>query len=190
MKSQVRVLGIDDSPFEFGDSTALVVGALMRIPDYLESVMKTEVHVDGTDGTARVVEMVRKSRYRDQVKLMLIDGIALAGFNVLDIEEIHSSLEIPVLTITRDRPDFAKMRSALMRYFPDWKERYELLTRNELKEIPTEHKPIYASGLGLEWAQFEELVRQSTVRGAVPEALRVAHLIASAMIRGESYGRS
>ena len=189
MKDQIRVLGIDDSPFEFGDSTSLVVGALIRIPDYLESVMKTEVAVDGTDGTKKVVEMVLKSRYRDQIKLILIDGIALAGFNVLDLEAIHSSLEIPVLTVTRDRPDLARMRSALMKYFPDWKERNALLTKNELREIPTEHKPLHASGLGLEWGQFEELVRLSTVRGAVPEPLRVAHLIASAMVRGESYGR-
>ena len=189
MKSQIRVLGIDDSPFEFGYSAALVVGALIRLPGYLESVMKTDVAVDGTDGTKKVVDMVMKSRYRDQIKLLLIDGIALAGFNVLDLAEIHSSIGIPVLTVTRDRPNLAKMRSALMRHFPDWKERYALLTRNELKEIPTEHKPLYASGLGLEWSEFEELVRQSTVRGVVPEPLRVAHLIASAMVRGESYGR-
>ena len=189
MKNQIRVFGIDDSPFKFGDSSALVVGALVRIPGYLESVMKTDVMVDGTDSTKKVIEMVLGSRYREQVKLILIDGIALAGFNVLDLEAIHSSLEIPVLTVTRDRPDFSKMRLALMRYFPDWKERFTLLTKNELREIPTEHKPLYASGLGLEWREFEDLVRQFTVRGAVPEPLRVAHLIASAMVRGESYGR-
>ncbi len=189
MKNQIRVLGIDDSPFEFGDSSALVVGALIRLPGYLESVMKTDVAVDGTDSTRKVIEMVTKSRYRDQVKLILIDGIALAGFNILDLQEIHAQLGTPVLTVTRDRPDFAKMRSALMRYFPGWKERYALLTRNELRELPTQHKPLFASGLGLEWPEFEGLVRQSTIRGAIPEPLRVAHLIASAMVRGESYGR-
>ena len=58
MKPHVRVLGIDDSPFKFGDEKALVVGALVRIPNYLESVMKTEVTVDGTDSTDQLVEMV------------------------------------------------------------------------------------------------------------------------------------
>jgi len=189
MKHQVRVLGIDDSPFEFGDSTALVIGALMRPPNYLESVMKTEVAVDGSNASKKVTEMILGSRYRDQIKLILIDGIALAGFNILDLDFIHSSLEIPVLTVTRDRPDFGKMRAALMKYFPDWRDRADLLTRHDLREIPTEHKPLYASGIGLEWREFEELVRITTVRGAVPEPLRVAHLIATAMVRGESYGR-
>jgi len=189
MKHQVRILGIDDSPFKFGDSAALVVGALVRAPSYLESVMKTEVAVDGTDASEKVVDMVQGSRYRDQVKLILIDGIALAGFNVLDLDIIHSSLGVPVLTVTRDRPDLAKMRTALMKHFPDWKERFGLLTKHELREIPTDHKPLYASGIGLEWLEFKELVKASTVRGAVPEPLRIAHLIATAMVRGESYGR-
>jgi endonuclease V-like protein UPF0215 family len=190
MKHQIRVLGIDDSPFEFGDSSALVVGALIRPPSYLESVMKTEVAVDGRDASKKVADMVLGSRYRDQIKLVLIDGIALAGFNILDLDFIHSTLEIPVLTVTRDLPDFAKMQTALMKYFPDWRDRVELLKRHALREIPTEHKPLYASGLGLEWKEFEELVRISTVRGAVPEPLRVAHLIATAMVRGESHGRA
>ena len=189
MKQQIRVLGIDDSPFKFGAGNALVVGVLVRLPSYLESVMKTEVVVDGTDSTEKIIEMVSKSRYREQIKAILIDGIALAGFNLIDIEHTHAELEIPVLTITRDRPDLEKMKSALMKHFDDWKQRYALIARHELKEIATEHKPLYASGVGLEWSEFEEIVRLSTVRGVVPEPLRMAHLIASAMTRGESYGR-
>jgi uncharacterized protein len=189
MKQQVRVLGIDDSPFKFGTGNALVVGVLVRVPSYLEGVMKTEVTVDGTDSTEKIIEMVSKSRYNEQIKAILIDGIALAGFNLIDIERVHAELGIPVLTLTRDRPDLEKMKSALMKHFDDWKQRYTLIARHELREIATEHKPLYASGLGLEWSEFEELVMLSTVRGAVPEPLRMAHVIASAMTRGESYGR-
>jgi endonuclease V-like protein UPF0215 family len=190
MKQQVRVLGIDDSPFKFGVGSVLVVGALVRVPNYLESVMKTEVMVDGTDSTERIVEMISRSRYREQIKAILIDGIALAGFNLVDIERVYAELKIPVLTLTRDRPDIEKMKKALMKHFDDWKQRYALIAKHELKEIATEHKPLYASGVGLGWADFEEIVRISTVRGVVPEPLRMAHLIASAMTRGESYGRS
>ncbi len=189
MKRQIRVLGIDDSPFRFGSGTALVVGVLVRAPDYIEGVMRTEVAVDGMDSTEKVVEMISRSRYLDQAKVLMMDGIALAGFNLVDIDRVHEALGLPVLTVTRDRPDLGEMRSALVKHFDDWKERYALLTRHQLKEIPTGHKPLYASGIGLEWSEFEELVRLSTVRGAVPEPLRMAHLIASAMARGESRGR-
>ncbi len=190
MKQQVRILGIDDSPFRFKEEKALVVGALVRAPNYLEGVMRTEVTVDGSDSTQKLIDMVSKSRYKEQVKLVMIDGIALAGFNVIDIEALHSSLGTPVLTVTRDEPDMDKIKSALMKYFHDWRERYALVTKIKLKAIRTAHKPLYACGLGLDWAEFERLVTLSTVRGAVPEPLRMAHLISAAMVRGESYGRS
>ncbi|MBN1678483.1 MAG: DUF99 family protein [Candidatus Thermoplasmatota archaeon] len=190
MKTQVRILGIDDSPFRFKDEKALVVGALIRLPNYLEGVMRTEVTVDGTDSTDKLLEMVSRSRYKEQVKAAMIDGIALAGFNIVDVERLHSELGVPVITITRDRPDFGKMRSALMKHFQDWEARYSMVTRLELREIETQQKPVYACVAGLDWEEAVRLVAQSTVRGVVPEPIRVAHLISSAMVRGESYGRS
>ena len=190
MKNQVRVLGIDDSPFRFKEKKALVVGALVRVPNYLEGVMKTEVEVDGIDSTERLAHMISRSRYRDQIKAVMIDGIAVAGFNVVDIESLHKSLGIPVLTVTRDEPDLDKMRTALRKHFEDWEGRFELITKLKLRQIRTEHKPLYASGLGADWEELERFVTISTVRGAVPEPIRMAHLIAAAMVRGESYGRS
>jgi len=190
MKDQVRILGIDDSPFEFKDERALVVGALVRLPNYLEGVMRTEVTVDGTDSTDMLLEMGLRSRYRDQVKAVMLDGIALAGFNVVDVERLHSGLGVPVITVTRDRPDFGKMRSALKKHFDDWESRYSKVTRLQLREIETKQKPIYATAAGVDWGEAVRLVRHSTVRGVVPEPIRVAHLISSAMVRGESYGRS
>jgi len=114
----------------------------------------------------------------------------LAGFNVIDIERVHSSLGIPVLTVTRDPPDFEMIRIALKKHFDDWERRYELITRLELKKIQTTHKPLHACGVGLEWSDFQTLVRLATVRGAVPEPIRIAHIVSAAMVRGESRGRS
>ncbi len=190
MKTQIRLLGIDDSPFGFKDEKALVVGALVRVPNYLEGVMKTEVQVDGSDSTEQLVSMISDSRYRDQIRAIMIDGIAVAGFNVVDIESLNKSLGIPVITVTRDEPDLDKMREALRSHFKDWERRFELVTRLKLRTVRTEHKPIYVSGLGADWGELERFVAMSIVRGAVPEPIRMAHLIAAAMVRGESYGRS
>ena len=190
MKPQIRILGIDDSPFGFDDAKAMVVGTLVRVPNYLEGVLKSEVRVDGTDATEVLCEMISGSRFMDQIKLVMIDGIALAGFNVIDLDQLYSRLEIPILTLTRDRPDFEKMKKALMKHFDDWRERYALITKFGLVTIKTEHNPLYACGVGMQSSEFEALVRMSTVRGVIPEPIRMAHLIASAMAKGESYGRS
>ena len=190
MKPHLRVLGVDDSPFRFGDGRSLVVGALMRVPSYLEALMKTEVTVDGTDGTDRLIEMISSSRYREQIKVIILDGVALAGFNVIDIAAVNEALGLPVLTVTRDPPDFDAIRAALRKHFDDWRERFEIVTRFPLKEMSTSSKPLLAAGIGLEWPAFQELVSASTVRGVVPEPIRVAHLVATAMAKGESRGRS
>jgi endonuclease V-like protein UPF0215 family len=190
MKSQVRILGIDDSPFRFGDRESLVVGALVRAPNYLEAVMKTTVEVDGTDSTDRIVQMTSGSRYREQIKAIMIDGIALAGFNVVDIERVHEETGLPVLTLTRDRPNMDEIGAALRKHFDDWQRRYDLMAKLDLRQIETAHKPLYACGVGLDWRGFQELVVMSTVRGAVPEPVRIAHIVSAAMVLGESRGRS
>jgi len=189
MKPHVRILGIDDSPFKFSDDKVLVVGALVRLPNYLESVMRTEVEVDGVDSTDQLIKMISGSRYRDQIRAVMIDGIALAGFNVVDVERLSSELRTPVVTITRDKPDLDMMSNALKKHFENWRELFSMISRSELREVETEHKPVFACGVGLDWAEVERLIKASTVRGAVPEPIRMAHLISSAMVRGESYGR-
>jgi endonuclease V-like protein UPF0215 family len=190
MKEQVRVLGVDDSPFTFRDGKSLVVGALLRTPGYLEAVMKTEVTVDGDDSTRALTEMITRSRYLEQIKLVMLDGIALAGFNVVDVEALNEAIGVPVVTVTRDEPDIGQMREALMKHFTDWERRLALVTRFPPRQMRTEHKPLFVSCVGIDREDAEQLIRMSTVRGAVPEPIRVAHLISAAMVKGESRGRS
>jgi endonuclease V-like protein UPF0215 family len=122
MKNQIRILGIDD------DAKAAVVGVVMRLPNYVEGVMVTEVEVDGElDATDRLIDMVSTSRYLDQLKLVIIDGIALGGFNVVNIERLHDRLGIPVATITRDKPNFTEIEKALKTHFDDWELRLTMM---------------------------------------------------------------
>ncbi len=58
MKSHIRVLGIDDGPFDFGDDRAIFAGILIRLPSYMEAVSLETVEVDGKDSTERICEMV------------------------------------------------------------------------------------------------------------------------------------
>jgi endonuclease V-like protein UPF0215 family len=190
MKSQIRVLGIDDAPFSFGDKKTLVVGVVMRIPSYMEAVIRTEVTVDGTDACDRLVEMISNSRYKEQLKLIMLDGVAFGGFNIIDIKKLYESVDIPIVTITRDEPDLPAMEMALKKHFPDWERRLSVITKGELVELETEHKPIFVKSRGMELDELKKIIKQATVRGALPEALRVAHLIAAGVVAGESRGRA
>lgn len=179
MKSQVRVLAIDDSPFTFDQATTDVYGVVVRIPGYIEHVLSTSVEVDGGDATGKVLELVDGTGIVEQLKCVLVDGAALGGFNVVDIEEVNRKTNVPVITVTRDRPDMESIEAALKKHFEDWEERLEALASQELREVDTGHNPIFISVVGMDVQEAIEVIKSSIVRGAIPEPLRIAHEIAS-----------
>lgn len=192
MKSQIRVCGIDDAPFEFGKrgSKATVIGTIVRVPSYLEGILRFEVSVDGDDATANIRDALNRSRFCQQLRAVLIDGIALAGFNIVDIEELSASLGIPVITVTRDRPDMSSIQAALKKYFEDAERRIEKLSGLPITEFRTAHNPIFVSYAGIGLEEAKEIIRSTTVRGVIPEPIRMAHIIASGISRGESKGKA
>ena len=107
MKAKSRFLGIDDAPFRFDDVEVPVVGVVVQAPAYIEGVLTTRAHVDGTDATERLSAMVRRSRYREGLRMVLVDGTAVGGFNVVDIDRLAEAAGVPVVTVTRRRPNLA-----------------------------------------------------------------------------------
>ncbi|MEM0466053.1 MAG: DUF99 family protein [Candidatus Thermoplasmatota archaeon] len=190
MKKQIRLLGIDDAPFHFYNHTVPLIGVVMRGGEYLECVLKQEITIDGNDVTPTVIAMILQTKHRQQLKAVLLDGITFGGFNILDIHQVYQTTNLPIITITRDKPNFQKIKKALQTHFSDWKKRYELLKKQTIFEVPTKHNPMFVSYLGLTFDEAKEIIKLSTIRGVIPEPIRVAHIIASGITRGESYGKS
>jgi len=190
MKQQIRLLGIDDSPFDFTDEHTSIVGVVMRGGEYLECVLKGEVMVDGDNATSVCKKMINKTRHKEQIRAVLLDGAALGGFNVVDIEEVFKKTGLPVITVTRDKPNFKRIRLALQKKFKDWDKRWNVINKGELYKLETKHNPIFVKCEGIDIDETKEIIKLSTIRGVIPEPIRVAHLIASGIKRGESYGKA
>ena len=190
MKAKSRFLGIDDAPFRFSDETVPVVGVVVQAPAYIEGVLTTLAEVDGHDATERIAAMVRRSRYLAGLGTILIDGTAVGGFNVIDIDALHEAVDRPVVTVTRKKPNLDSIETALRRRFEDWKERLAIIRRHEIESIRTGHGSLWVSYVGAKQDEVREVLALTTVRGVLPEPLRVAHLIAAGIIRGESRGRA
>lgn len=183
-KKEIRVLGIDDSPFnKFKDRECLVVGTVFRGGSYPDGVMSTKVRVDGHNSTKKLVDMVNKSKFRPQLQSIILDGIALGGFNVVDIEELHKKTRIPVIVVVRRYPDFRKIINALKK----------LKKQKQIKLIEKAGEPVKAGKI---WVQFKgislekvrEVIRITATRSFLPEPIRVAHLISAGIVKGESRG--
>jgi endonuclease V-like protein UPF0215 family len=190
MKRQIRILGIDDAPFTFHEKYSTVIGVVMRGGEYLECVLRSQVTIDGTEATVVCKQMIQNSRHRRQLRAVMVDGACLGGFNVVDIQGLSESTNLPIITITRDKPDFSKIKHALQKNFTDWKDRWIILQKGKMHMITTQHNPIYIKYAGLSLDEAKEIINISTIRGVIPEPIRVAHLIASGITRGESYGKA
>jgi len=185
LKSEIRLLGVDDAPFTFDDTSTEVIGCLMRGSRTVEAVLSTTVTVDGTDATDMIAAMLLDSRQHDQTRAILLDGITYGGLNVIDIQDLAGRTGRPVIAITRDAPDYTALEDAIANTEDD-SERMDAIER-----AGTVHR--YGDGLffqcaGTEPGQAQEYIDTALAQGNVPEPVRVAHLIAAGIKTGESKG--
>ncbi|WP_297498962.1 DUF99 family protein [Thermococcus sp.] len=188
VKPQIRVVGFDDGTFSFSskltrDKTVLI-GVVMKGSQEVVGVLARWITVDGTDVTEAMVDALRSSRFKD-LRVILLKGITYAGFNVVDVERLHSETGLPVIVVVRKRPDVEAMEKALRKHFPDAENRIELLRKAPpLVEVIPER--LYIQAVGADYEKAGEIVRVTTRTGLIPEPLRLAHMIASAVMTGES----
>lgn len=186
LKKEIRLLGIDDSPFKKGaKGPILVVGALTRGGTCLEAVLSTSAKIDGNDSTARLIAMVNKSRFKSQVRCIFLNGIAVGGFNVIDIHSLNRKTSIPVVVVIRKQPDVKNIRKALVQI--GLGSRFRLIEKAG-KVIKINGIFVQQAGISVEKAR--EFLSLACTRSKIPEPLRLAHIIASGIVRGESRGKA
>ncbi|MBI2654714.1 DUF99 family protein, partial [Candidatus Woesearchaeota archaeon] len=115
-KKEIRVIGIDDSPFnKFKDKKTLLVGVVMRGGSWIDGILSTKADVDGNDATKRISNMINKSKFKPQLQCIFLNGIAVGGFNVVDVKELSKQTKLPVITIIRKMPDIGNIKKTLIK---------------------------------------------------------------------------
>jgi endonuclease V-like protein UPF0215 family len=188
IKQEIRILGIDDSPFpSHTTEEVMLVGTIFRAGNWLDGVLSTYIRGDGTDATEKIVSMVQNSRNLGQLGVIMLDGITFGGFNLVNIREIFEATKVPVIVVMRKIPNFEGIKKAL-KNFQNWENRWQNVVEAGKVYKVDNPEPIYIqiNGIGIEDAV--EIVKLSTTRSAIPEPLRVAHIIAAGIIKGESKG--
>jgi len=185
-RSFSNVVGFDDSPFDLehrGD--VRVVGAVCA-RTRLDGVLATTVRRDGNNATDRLIEIVESSRFADHIRAILLQGIALAGFNVVDLERLAGALDIPVLVVVRKQPRMQMVKDALIERTTGGAEKWQLIE----KHGPLERcGALWVQRVGLTLREATDLLAATTSHGNIPEPLRLAHIIAGGVERGASRGR-
>jgi len=184
IKPEIRVLGVDDGVFKpHTKSFVPVVGVVFRGGYWLDGVMHTKVKVDGLEATEKIASMIRNSPHYKQLRVIMLNGVTIAGFNVVDIKKLNADTGLPVIAVTRDKPNFDEIREALKK-LPKSEERWKaILNAGELYEVPIRggKSRVYMQTSGISEEDARKILQLTSTRSYIPEALRVAHLIASGL---------
>jgi len=183
VKPEIRIAGFDDAPFSFRDRETELVCTIFRGGSWIDGVLMTKVKVDGLDSTDRISELLNGSAHKDQLRVIMLDGVTFGGFNIVDLDRLSKATKLPVIAIVRDRPDMDSIKKALMR-FDDWEKRWDIIEKAgtvkplDVKDPKTgKLKSIWFQTCGIDDETSRKIIRVSSTRSFIPEPIRVAHLI-------------
>lgn len=186
IKEEIRVIGIDDSPFTKNSKRdTLVIGTIFRGGKSIDGILSTKVTIDGNNSTKKLIELINKSRFKPQLRCIFLDGIALGGFNIIDIKELSKQTRLPVIVIMRKKPDLKKINAVLNKIGK--RDKIQLLEKAG-PIIPVGN--IFIQLTGLEIDRAKEILKIVTYKSNIPECIRISHLIASGIAFGESHGKA
>ncbi|MFB6192821.1 MAG: DUF99 family protein [Candidatus Nanohaloarchaea archaeon] len=180
MKQGIRVLGIDDAAFEHGENRTFLTGVVYRGTEFIEDIKTIEVKVDGEDATEKVLKLAEKFSNQEQIKALLLDGISLGGFNLVDLKHLSEKTGKPVIAVTKNRPHRERFRKT-MEETGNYDKVFEKL--GEPAEIELRDGRCFIQHKGCSREEASEYVRKNTTHGQIPESIRVADMIGRALPR-------
>jgi hypothetical protein len=183
---RLRIIGIDDGPFLRGRTREVLVVGTIYSSAFFEGLLTTRIRQDGHNATTRLIHMIANSKFHAQLHLLMLDGITLGGFNVVDLPYLSQSLNLPCIAIMRHRPDQEAITQALL----------QVSDGENRKKVMDRAGPIYKAGpiffqvAGVDVDIARQAITGSAIHGYIPECLRSAHLIAAGLIKGQSGRRA
>jgi uncharacterized protein len=210
----LNVIGFDDGPFERDHRGDVLLVGVVCSGTRVDGVISGKIRRDGANATRVMIELVRASQFGEHVQAIMVQGIAVGGFNVVDVHGLSAALQIPVLVVTRRLPDMPAVKRALFIDVPKARPRVKGATRKwrlieqagtmevlgtsrrSLRRLATATglrgapQKLWVQRVGLSLDEARNLVSDTTLHGNIPEPLRLAHLIAGGITTGKSRGRA
>jgi len=185
-KKHIRVIGIDDAPFKKGRDTHVNISAIVCANTRFEGMLWGQVTQDGDDATDTILQLVRGSKFYAQLDVVLIDGIAVGGFNIIKLKTLAENLMLPCVAVMRKHPDLNAVNNALKTFADVDRRKQDLSEAGDIHQ----HQEFFFQVAGSKHTTIGKVLEVLTDTGNVPEALRLAHLIGSAVKTGESSKRA
>ena len=178
MKAGVRALGIAES---YREGTSTLAGAVVRADRTVDGFAFGTCTVGGTDATRAVVSLFERLDRQD-VRYLLVAGIAPAWFNMLDLHDIAAAVDRPVVSVTFEESE--GLADAIRDAFDaeDARDRLDTYRAQPARRpVSVDGETVFVRAVGLDDGEAADIVRAFTPEGGRPEPLRVARLAARAI---------
>ena len=175
MKSGVRALGIAES---FREDRSTLAGVVTRASRVVDGFAFDTCTVGGTDATDVICSLF-DGLGREDVRYVLVSGIAPAWFNVVDLHRVANHTDRPVLSVTYE--DSEGLQPALREQFDGDALDDRLTTyraQPDRQRVDVDGETLFVRAVGLDDGEAATVVDGFTPEGGRPEPIRVARLAA------------
>jgi len=186
-KKAIRTLGIAESFKRGVFEKSLLCGVVMRSDLIVDGVGVSFATVGGEDATDAILELFRSFK-RNDINFLMIGGSVISFFNILDVDRLHEETKLPVISITF-RPSEGLERH-LKHHFPCDERKIEAYKRLGARDevvLQTGYR-IYVRTSGITVEEARKALDKFTLQGAIPEPIRLAKLMARALLRSSKLG--
>ena len=97
-KKGIRVFGIAES-FKKTSACSTLAGIVMRRDLIIDGMVFGNVTIEGNDSTQNILSMYRSLK-RNDINCIMLDGLIISMYNIIDGEELRENTDVPVIAIT------------------------------------------------------------------------------------------
>ncbi len=182
MKDNPITIGFDDATFEFHSESKYtqLIGVICQ-GTRMVSVIRDEILIDGNDATEKLISLVKKNEKHTQY--IITHSITFGGFNLINLNQIYTKLQKPIIAITEKEVDIDSVIKALLHKFPNtYMNKINcILDAGNLYETEIQtaggSSKIYFHCIGIDIEDVESLLTKVCIDSKLPESVRLAHLI-------------
>ncbi|MFX0067773.1 MAG: DUF99 family protein [Promethearchaeota archaeon] len=183
-KKGLRVLGISESFQKEKSRKSVLAGVVIRADRIIDGFGATTITIggfDATDGIIRIFDIIG----RTDINALMINGVIIAWFNVVDLNLLHEKLNIPTIAVTYEESQ-ESLKKYFQEYFPEtWERKLKVYDKNGEREpivLRTGHE-VFVRYLGMSKREAKSLLDKFTIQGSIPEPLRISRLLARSLMK-------
>ncbi len=181
-KKGLRGLAIAES-FKQNSLKSIFSGIVMRRDFVIDGLVFGSATLEGDDATDTILEMYDDLQ-RSDISHVLISGLTVSMYNIINIKKLYESLKIPIIGISySNSPGLENtIKNHFLNSFESKITAYQKLGKREKITLSTSYD-VFVRKEGCTLSDVTHLLNTLTLHGSVPEPIRVSQLLAKTLLK-------